>query len=185
MKKLNFYQVSDVDDLAWPKEMEGMNLTTPALAFFTDFAKTQPLFIESTVSAVEVKKLMQKAHVRMKLVVNTNRQFIGIITSDDLIDRKIVQKISEGFKREDISVTDLMTSKKSLRALDFQEVSKATIRDVINTLKNSGQQHCLVIDRGDHKIRGIFSASDISRKLHLPIDIEEKSDFYKVFSVAS
>jgi hypothetical protein len=53
---------------------------------------------------------------------------------------------------------------------------------VIHHLKDSGQQHCLVVDKQANKIRGIFSASDISRKLKLPINVQDKSNFYKVFT---
>ena len=74
-----------------------------------------------------------------------------------------------------------MRSKNDLSALDYNQLANATIGDVISALKNSGQQHCLVVDKESNKIRGIFSASDISRMLQLPIDIQEKSSFYKVF----
>ena len=185
MKALNLYSTTEVDDLAWPDEMEGLTTESPALHFFTDFKKVKPLVIESTVSAVEVKRLMQKAHVRLKFVLNESGHFVGIISADDLIDRKIVQKVSEGLKRDDIALTELMTPKRDLKALDYQEVAKASISEVISKLKDSGDQHCLVVDCDNHKIRGIFSASDISRKLHLPIDIHDKSSFYKVFSATA
>ena len=185
MKKLNLYPTTDVDDLAWPEEAVGLTLDSPALQFFTDFTVVKPLVIDASVSAVEVKQLMQKTHVRLKFVLNDSGRFVGIISADDLIDRKLVQKVSEGDRREEIELTDLMTHKRDLKALDYQEVSIATISDIIDKLKDSGAQHCLVVDRDEHKIRGIFSASDISRKLHLAIDIQDKSSFYKVFSVTA
>ncbi|MBL4763452.1 MAG: CBS domain-containing protein [Gammaproteobacteria bacterium] len=185
MKTLNFHPTSEIDELAWPEEEKNLSLESSALSFFTDFLQIKPLVIESTVSAVEAKKLMQKAHVRMKVIINEKNQFIGVISAEDIIERKIVQKVSEGTKRDEVALTELMTSKRDLRALDYNEVSKSTIADVIAVLKNSGEQHCLVIDRETHKIRGIFSASDISRKLHLPIDIQDKSSFYKVFSATT
>ncbi len=133
-------------------------------------------------SAVDVGKLMIKSHIRMKLVINENYQFLGVVSTEDLIDRKIMQKLSRGDKRENILVSEMMRSKNDLVALDFTELTKATIGDVIDLLKDSGTQHCLVVDRNDNCIRGVFSASDISRKLHLSIDIQDKSSFYKVFS---
>lgn len=185
MKILNLYPTTEVDDLAWPEEMTELTTDFSALYFFTDFKKVKPLVIESTVSAVEVKRLMQKSHERLKFVLNDADQFIGIVSAEDLIDRKIVQKVSEGSKRDDIALTELMTPKRDLKALDYQEVAKASISEVIRKLKDSGEQHCLVVDRDSHEIRGIFSASDISRRLHLPIDIQDKSSFYKVFSATA
>jgi len=78
-------------------------------------------------------------------------------------------------------VTDLMRSKSNLLALDYDALADATIDDVISVLKDSGQRHCLVVDKTSNQIRGIFSASDISRMLQLPINIQEKSSFYEIF----
>lgn len=185
MKTLKLYPTTDVFDLARPEETMGLTLDSSALNFFTDFKKVRPLVIESSLSGVEVKSLMKKAHVRLKFVLNDVGQFIGVISADELMDRKIVQRVSEGNKREDVPLTDLMTPKRDLWALDYSQVAKATISEVIETLKDNGQQHCLVIDRVSYKIRGIFSASDISRKLQLPIDIQDKSSFYRVFSATA
>jgi len=185
MRKLHLYPASHYEEMVWPEEIDSLSLETPALDFFTDFKSNRPLVIESSVSAIEVQKLMKKAHVRLKFVINPQYQFLGVVSTDDLVDRLIVQKTSEGFKREEIAVTELMRPKKNLSTLDYNELSRATIGDVIIALKDSGQQHCLVVDKDSNKIRGIFSASDISRKLHLSIDIQEKSSFYKVFSATT
>ena len=151
------------------------------MEFFTDFNATEPLVIESSVYAVEARKMMIKTHVRLQFVIDERNHFIGVISADDLAERKILQKVVTGIKRDEVAITDLMTPRKVLLALDIEEVKKSTIEDIIDVLKNSHQQHCLVLDQQLHRIRGIFSASDISRKLQLPINIQENSDFYRVF----
>lgn len=183
MKKLKFHSASGIQELEWPAELHATSLETPALHFFTDFREVQPLVIESSVSAVDVRNLMRKAHVRLKIVINERNEFLGIVSADDLADSLILQKVSEGLKRLEITVADMMQPKQKLVALGYKELKDNTsIGDVIEALKDSGQQHCLVVDREPEKIRGIFSASDISRMLHLSIDIQDKSSFYKVFS---
>ena len=184
MSKLNFYAASNVGELAWPDDIQDVSMQTPALDFLTDFKMTKPLVIESSLSAVDVKRLMIRAHVKLKFVINEDNHFMGVISSEDLDDQKLLQRASLGILRDDILVTEMMRPKNELVALSFKEVSRATIGDVIEVLKDSGQQHCLVIDQGVNQIRGIFSASDISRKLHLSIDIQDKSNFYKVFSAS-
>lgn len=185
MKKLNFYLTEEIHELAWPEEEKNFSMATPAILFLTDFTRVRPLIIEASVSAIEAKNYMRTTHVRLKLVVDENKKFIGVVSADDLIDRRLVQKISEGHERETLSVTQFMTPRKDLKAFDIKELSTASIGDVIDALKDSGQQHCLVIDRDHNLIRGIFSASDISRKLHLPIDIQDKSSFLRVFAAVS
>lgn len=182
MNKFNFYSASNIDELVWPEEIEAASLETGALEFLTDFHTTKPFVIESSMPAIDVKSIMIIAHVRFKFVLNKSSQFLGVISADDLIDRRILQKESEGIKRDEILVTDLMRPKKNLVALDFDELSRASIGDVIEVLKDIGQQHCLVVEVDTNRVRGIFSASDISRMLHLSIDIQDRSSFYKVFS---
>jgi CBS domain-containing protein len=182
MKKLKFYPASNIDKMASPEEARHYSPETSALDFFTDFNEIKPLVIESSMPAVAVGELMIKSHVRLKLVISKDYKFLGVISTDDLIDRKIMQKLSKGDRREEILVAEMMRSKSDLVALDFAELATATISDVIDVLKDSGTQHCLVVDRSDNCIRGIFSASDISRKLHLSINIQDKSSFFKVFS---
>ncbi|GAA6152886.1 CBS domain-containing protein [Pseudoteredinibacter isoporae] len=182
MKKLTLNPAVRNLGLAEPERLSGLTRQSAALEFFTDFTQVQPLLIESSTSAVEAQRLMQQAHVRLKLVIDREGAFQGVVSLDDLKDRKIVQKVSEGIGRDDISVRDLMTPVKDLFTLDFGEVAESTISDVIELLKDYGQQHILVVDQHMHQVRGIFSASDISRKLHLPIDIQSTSNFFKVFA---
>lgn len=185
MKKLHLHATSEIDELEYPQDNKSLSIASPALEFFTDFKEVKPLLISASMPAVEALKLMIQNHVRFKFVVDGDGHFIGVVSADDLVERKIVMKVSEGYVREVIPVSDFMTDKKMMKALDFQEIAAAQISDVIAVLKQSGQQHCLVIDQKTHKVRGIFSASDISRKLRLPIDIQEASSFYRVFSATA
>ncbi|PCI17474.1 MAG: histidine kinase [Piscirickettsiaceae bacterium] len=185
MKKLHLYKTENIDDLAYPEEKHDVSIESPALDFFTDFNNVMPLVTLSSTLITNLQELMVKAHVKLKFVIDENESFIGVISTSDIIARKIVLKVSEGYKREELKVFDLMKPKNELIALDINEVENAQIGDIIDALKESGQQHCLVLDRATHKIRGIFSASDISRKLQLSIYIQDSSSFYKVFSATS
>ena len=182
MNKLTLHKTSDIDELAWPTEKDKLSMATPAVEFFTDFEKTPPLVLDASTTAIDAKSMMENTHVHMHVVLNKREQFVGIISAEDLIDRKIVQKISEGYKRGEILVSDLMRCKKQLLALDIDEVERASIGEVITALKRYGQQHCLVIDPGTHRIRGVFSVSDISRKLHINIEVQDHASFYKTFA---
>ncbi|PTY36492.1 histidine kinase [Saccharospirillum sp. MSK14-1] len=185
MKNMTLYPLSDINELAWPEQHESLSQNSPAVDFFTDFEAVQPRIIEVATSALDARKVMMTTHVRLLLVVNQLNHFVGVFSADDVIERKIVQRVSEGYRRDEIGVTDLMTPKKQLTALDITEVKRATIGNVIQVLKNVHQQHCLVIDSEHNRIRGIFSASDISRKLKLYIDTDNRFDFNKVFEVTA
>lgn len=182
MRTLTLNSIGKINTFASPDEHTELSLNSSALAFFTDFTLTKPLVIESGISAVDTIQLMKKAHVRMKLVLNSHGDLIGIVSADDLIERKIVQKINKGESRQDLSITDFMTPREKLGVLHFNELKNATIAQVIKTLKDSGQQHCLVIDPNAGLIRGLFSVSDISRKLKIPIDVQDQPSFSKLAS---
>lgn len=184
MTKLTLHSVSTVDELARPESPAQVSLENPATTILTDFSVSEPLVIESNVKASNARKMMVKTHVRLKLVVDSEEHFLGVISSQDLSEQNIVRTAGV-MNQDDLLVTDLMTRKQDLLALTLDEVERACIGDIIDFLKDNHRQHCLVIDNDTHKIRGIFSASDISRTLKLPVNIQEQSSFYKVFAAVS
>lgn len=185
MKKLSFYDTQFVNELDWPVDGQDITLNDSALEVFTDFNKYKPLVIDASTSAVDAHRLMQQTHVRLKFVVDQNNHFIGVVSLDDLSNQELIKKLSDGFNRDELTVADFMRTKSQLRAFDYDELVQAKISDLIEALKGSGQQHCLVVDRIRYRIRGIFSASDLARKLRLPVDIENKSSFVHVFNAIS
>ena len=184
MTKLNFYNPTEIDDLVWPEEQLQLTTESPAKMFFSDFRKVPPLVIEVTTAAIAAKEMMRRSHVRLKFVVDSDNHFLGVISSEDLNDQVMVRKRSEGFASSDIEVGDLMTPKNSLKAFDINQLHHATIGEVIEALTREGQHYALVLDRHNHQIRGMFSAQDISRKLHRAINIKDRTKFYKVFAAS-
>jgi ferric-dicitrate binding protein FerR (iron transport regulator) len=65
-----------------------------------------------------------------------------------------------------------MTPVGKLEAMSLREVEGARIGDVVETLKRTGRQHALVVERTPKgtAIRGIFSASRIGRQLGKPVE---------------
>ena len=127
---------------------------------------------------------MRQSHVRMMLVVNSENRFIGIVTSHDVGEQQIIQRVSElKVKREELTVHDFMRPKTSLMSFDFSELIRSSVGDVIETLKDYGQHHCLVMDRDSHEIRGVISVSDIARELRLPLDIQGRPTFAELINI--
>jgi len=182
MKNLTFYDTTPFDELAWPALNKQINLASSALEIFTDFEKTQPMVVDSSMSAIDAEKLMQTEHIRLKFVVNNNNHLLGVVSLEDLNSQEIIKRISGGENREELSVTDFMRPRKGLKSFEYSDLSKASINDVIGALKDSGYRHCLVVDREQHKIRGIISASDIARTLQLQINIKGDSSFVGIFN---
>nr|WP_275974603.1 CBS domain-containing protein [Shewanella algicola] len=185
VKKLALYPVEKIDELTSPEAHEDISLLSSAVNIFTDFKKVTPLVIESNSSAVEVESLMQKSHVRLKLVINNKHEFIGLISFESLHNQEILKRVAEGHQREQLKVTDFMIAKDQLKAIDYEDLTYARIGDVIETLQSAGQQHCLVLDRKNHAIRGVLSANDIARRLKLAVDVSTPNSFASIFEVIS
>jgi CBS-domain-containing membrane protein len=182
MKNMNLITLNSIDHLVHPEEFDEITLDSPAVAVFTDFKEHMPLEIESDIPAVQAEYLMRKAHVRLKLVVDTKSELLGTISLTQLSDQNILIHQQKGIDREDILVKHLMTPRSDIKALDYKEMMNSTIADVIETLKKDGAQHCLIVETNEHQIRGIISTSDIARRLHMPLDIESKTTtFVDVF----
>ncbi|WP_206484399.1 CBS domain-containing protein [Thalassotalea sp. G2M2-11] len=183
MKNLQLFDLDLVDNVVSPELFEHTELDSPATKVFTDFKMHQPLVIEGDTLASDALLLMKKSHVKMKIVVSSNNDFLGIISTNELSEQSLIAETAKGKNRNEILVSDMMLPKLALHAFDFSEIENSTVNDVILTLKNYGLRHCLVVDRKHHHIRGVISTSDIARKLHLPIDLSIKTSFSEIFEV--
>lgn len=186
MSKLTLHPVSEAHDLVRPEQAPRYSLDSNAMQFFTDFFLVEPIVISSSLSAIKARNTMIRTHVRLQLVTDDNAKFVGVISSQDLSEQSILSKSTlEHTMAAEFTVADFMQKKQNLLALSIDDIKNASIGDIVDFLKNNHQQHCLVIDPTMQQVRGIFSASDISRKLQLEIDIHEQSSFSKVYSALS
>lgn len=182
MHTLHFHTLESVDQLIKPDDYQHVELSSPALELLTDFARVNPLVIDGDTSADDAEKLMLKTHVKLKMVINSSGEFIGLISYEAVAGEPMIQLVAKGVARAEIRVSDLMTDRSALQALDYNDLASATVNDVIDSLQKNGVQHCLVVDSGSHHIRGVISASDIARKLHLAIPIYQQPSFVDIFS---
>ncbi len=183
MKTLALHSIDKVDHLVQPEEFQEVTLKSSALDIFTDFKKHRPLMIDKNTLAVEAEKEMLRSHVKMKLVVDDNKEFVGLISFEDIASQNIVKLVANGYQRSELTVADLMTPRSVIKALDYEDVSKANIANLVDTLQQNGVQHCLVVDSTLHHIRGLISASDIARKLKLSISVMKAPSFIDIFKV--
>jgi len=175
--------LTSADHLVYPEEYSDVGLDSPALSLFTDFRRHEPFVIDGWMGAVEAERFMRNSHTRLRLVVDHEGEFIGTITLDDLSERRIIQKIASGENRYDIRVMDLMSHRHALRAMAHRDLQQARVRDVIDTLSQHGERHCLVLDVNSHAIRGLIAASDVARRLHMDLRLNPTPTFSEIFAV--
>ena len=117
----------------------------------------------------EAHSRMIQRGVRLLLVVDENRNVLGVVTATDILGEKPVQvAVQRGSRRGEIQVRDIMTPQERIEVLDMAAVRGAKVGHVVATLRKAGRQHAVVVERdrqGRQTVRGLFSATQIARQL--------------------
>lgn len=186
MKNLNVFSLAANDHLVKPEEFNDVQGNTSALAILTDFRSHKPHMVDSHLEATEALEVMLAEDVQIKLVVDGSKEFIGVISLDDLADHNMfLKQMALHVKRDELLVRDLMHSRANIRAIDYEQFKRATVADVVSTLKKSHQQYLLVVDKDAHHIRGIVSSREIASRLHAPVEIEKELTFVDIFTAVT
>ncbi len=149
---------------------EKVTLDDPALDVMTDFTKVTAISINPCANLEQARERMVSSGVQMLFVTNQYHEVMGLITVNDLNGPKPMQAVSEnGGKMEDLMVRDIMTPRLKLEALDYEDISRARVGDLLETFKRMGRQHALVVEKdaetGKQIIRGVLSTTQLSKQL--------------------
>ena len=89
---------------------EGSRWTIPRVQVMTDFQSVTAIIILPADTVDEAHRRMIQRGVRLLLVVDQNRNVLGVITATDILGEKPVQvAVQRGFRRGEIQVRDIMT----------------------------------------------------------------------------
>jgi CBS domain-containing protein len=147
---------------------------SPALEAMTDLRRVEAATIAPQRNITECNATMIARGVRLLFVEDAQRTVVGVITATDLLGEKPVRYMQErGVRHHEILVSDLMTPAAGLESLDLQAVSHAQVGHVAATLKAAGRLHTFVTDEGGKRICGLFSATDIARRLGAEVPTHE------------
>lgn len=154
-----------------------VSLDDPATSVMTDLTRITAVIILPGDPADEAHRRMIQRGVRLLLVVDQDRKVVGLITATDILGEKPVLVGSQrGLRREEVMVRDIMTPQERLEVLDMADVRTAKVGHIVATLRKSGRQHAMVVDRDRNSrqtVRGLFSATQIARQLGATIQTSE------------
>lgn len=168
-------QLSDRVRYHRPRQVlpDRLSMDMPAIYAMTDLQKVAAVTVEPTTSLISANQKMIANQVRLLLVCLADNSLTGILTASDILGEKPVQYIHQvDCTYGEIIVRDIMTPHDQLDMLKLNDVQMAYVGDVVATLQRDNRQHALVIDSdryGNQRVRGIFSASKISRQVGVPI----------------
>lgn len=183
MAKLTLRPLTSTVTVKNARNKKHLTLASPTSEFFTDFNfVVKPITVNAFTPVINVLELLARAPSRIALVLNANDEFVGLISTQDVMESKIIQAVAAGTPRAEVLVEQLMTPKKHLLSLGISSIEYTTIADVIEVLKQQGNEHCIVVDELQQTIRGVLSAHDLSHKLNQTIDIHRHTDMYRTFA---
>ena len=156
---------------------ETVTLDDPAVQVMTDFESVTAIIILPGDTVDEAHSRMIQRGVRLLLVVDQNRNVLGLITATDILGEKPVQvAVQRGSRRGEIQVRDVMTPQERLEVLGLDQVRRAKVGHVVATLQKAGRQHAVVVEHHANRppaVRGLFSATQIARQLGVTIQTSE------------
>lgn len=178
---LQLFNLENSYELAFPNDFDEVGLNSSAGSILTDFKTHQPatIYLDSTVD--EARLFLANAHSAVLSVVDRNQHFRGLISEEGLCDEAVMRLISAARKRQDIQVRDLMVSREQIMAIDYESLGRTTVAKLITLLRREGQPYVLVVDHNSTRIRGLISAADLARRLHLPVEIHQHQSFIEIF----
>jgi CBS-domain-containing membrane protein len=148
---------------------------SPATDVMTDLSRVAAVTTSGGATIRAARESMITHGVRALFVVDETRAVLGIVTSTDIDEEKPIQIAQQRREAHDeVLVREVMTPAERVEAMDFDDVLRARVGDIIQTLRDCGRQHALVIESvpgGEstptHVVRGIFSLTQIARQLGL------------------
>lgn len=151
-----------------------VSLFDPGLRVMTDFARIRPFTISGATSIDEANQKMIHCGVRLLFVTTETGHIFGLITASDILGEKPLTYIQEhGGARSEILVQEIMTPFQQLDAVSLNDVNLATVGDVVETMKDIGRQHILVVETGGENwiesVRGMFSTTQIALQLGIEV----------------
>ncbi len=135
----------------------------------TDLSQVPSATIHAEATLDEANHSMLVRGVRLLIVVADHQRIAGVVTTTDILGEKpMLVAQQRQSRRGELRVADVMVPVDKVEALALDEVKKATVGDIVATLKADGRAHAIVVGRGQdgtQYLLGIFSASQIARQL--------------------
>ena len=149
-----------------------VSLQDSALKVMTDLQRVPAVSVHSDVTVDVALQRMIHGGVRMLFVVDAMGELVGMVTARDLMGEKPVRiAAQEQIQRDQVEVGDIMVRRGQIEILDFDEVSRSSVGDLVLTMKQMGRQHALVEEKDPQpRVRGVFSLSQIARQLGVQIE---------------
>ena len=155
------------------------NLNSSAEYVVTDISHICVQMIVPDTTIYEALTIMERSNNKTKLYVGTDTKFLGVINHSTLVSRNILMIANQkGQSRGELTVADVMSLAYKMPALAKENVNRACIGEIMQTMQQLSEEHMQVVDE-NHRVSGIISAADIGKALQISIDINVTAHSFK------
>jgi CBS domain-containing protein len=163
---------------AQPQAQRKVTLDSPARAVMTDLTEVRAATVHPGLSLAQAEQKMIHQGVRLLFAVTQMPCVDGIVTADALQGDKPLQLIQQRHvRRDELCVADVMTPLSALDVVDLQALERATVANVVATLRQFGRPHLVVVEAAtadsSARIRGVISRTQIERQLGFALPMLE------------
>jgi CBS domain-containing protein len=160
--------------IAHPNAPGRVTLDDPAFSVMTDLREVSAATTTPEEPIDSAHAVMIRRGVRLLFALDAQGGVVGIITATDLLGAKPMRFMQErGVTHAEVQVRDIMTPAARLDALSLLEVAQMRVGHIVATLKAVRRQHLTVAEDGGHRIRGLFSVSQVARQLGMEVQTFE------------
>ena len=164
-----------------------VTLNDPARLVMTDFEQTTPITELPTLTISEANDRMIAYGVRLLFVAKHDDTVLGLITASDILGERPIKHVEKyGGSFNEILVNDIMTKRSEIEAISFNDLSNASVGQIIETMKMFKRQHALVIEEiDDHSfVRGLLSTTRIGQQLGIKIEPSNRARTFQELELA-
>jgi CBS-domain-containing membrane protein len=155
----------------------------PATAVMTDFTASAMFSINQDVQIDQAMLYMKAVGVKLLFVLNGDHELRGLITTTDIQGgrpTRYMLSLDGAATRRDVLVKHIMSALHDWKVLDYRQVQKATIGQIVATFKDAGMRHLVVTDgpRNAMAVRGVISATRVEQALGRTLDIVQRASTF-------
>ncbi|MBA2491567.1 MAG: CBS domain-containing protein [Gammaproteobacteria bacterium] len=159
-----------------------VSMDATALDVMTDLLRVKVFTVAPETPIDDALQKMIHAEVRLLIVTGYADSVLGVITATDIMgERPIAISSAERVPHSAIRVEQVMTARDEIGALRMKDVERASVGDIVATLRGAGRQHAIVLDqddRGKAILRGIFSTTQIAKLLGVALEADGKAQSF-------
>jgi CBS-domain-containing membrane protein len=143
---------------------ELVRLSDPAMLVFTDFASVCPETITTDKTIKEALHKMKCLGIRLLIVVNEKKHMIGLLSAYQVMGADPIRLgVHDRMDHSQVTVGMVMQPGNQIKMLDIHHLRDAKVGHIVATLNHLEQYYLLVVE--NNTVRGLFSASQVSRQL--------------------